>query len=100
MVSFLTFVLLVLSIIILIVVDVLVWLLWCWQAGLACILPIIGFLIAYKYSVEMSIAPRDFWANPSWEIAKKKLSYAWAVAWGTYLFMVAIYGILTKNDLL
>lgn len=47
----------------------------------------------------MSIAPRDFWANPSWEIAKKKLCYAWTVAWGIYLFMFAIYGFVTEKIL-
>lgn len=95
MVGCLTFILLALSIIILIVIDVIMWGFWCWQAGLACILTLIGFLIAYKYSVEMSIAPRDFWANPSWEIAKKKLCYAWTVAWGIYLIMFAIYAFVT-----
>ena len=89
MVGRLTFILLALSIIILVAVDVIVWMFAPWQAGLACILPIIGFLIAYKYSVEMSIAPRDFWANPSWEIAKKKLGYAWSTAF-TLLFLLLI----------
>lgn len=99
MVGCLTFILLALSIIILAAVDVIVWLFAPWQAGLACILPIIGFLIAYKYSVEMSIAPRDFWTNPNWEIAKKKLSYAWYVAWGIYLIMFAIYAFVTEKIL-
>lgn len=98
MVGCLTFILLALSIIILVAADVIVWTFGSWQAGLACILPIIGFLIAYKYSVEMSIAPRDFWANPSWEIAKKKLSYAWSVAWGTYLVMLIIYALVSKHN--
>ncbi len=99
MVGCLTFILLALSIIILVAADIIVWMFGPWQAGLACILPLIGFLIAYKYSVEMSIAPRDFWANPSWEIAKKKLSYAWYVAWGIYLFMFAIYAFVTEKIL-
>lgn len=99
MVGCLTFILLTLSIIILIAVDVIVWMFCPWQAGLACILPIIGFVIAYKYSVEMSIAPRDFWANPDWEIAKKKLNYSWYVAWGIYFVMFAIYAVVTEEIL-
>ena len=88
MVGCLTFILLAASIIALFAFDVLMWGLT-WKAGLAGLLPLIGFLIAYKYSVEMCIAPRDFWTNPDWEIAKKKLGYAWSTA-GTLLFILLI----------
>lgn len=88
MVRFLTFILLTVSIVVLVAFDVLMWGLT-WKAGLAGLLPLIGFLIAYKYSVEMCIAPRDFWANPDWEIAKKKLGYAWSTA-GTLLFILLV----------
>lgn len=50
MVGCLTFILLALSIIILVAADIIVWMFGPWQAGLACILPILGFLIAYKLS--------------------------------------------------
>lgn len=49
--------------------------------GLGGIIGMVAFYIAYSISVEMSLAPRDFWVNSSWEIFKKKLGYAF----GAYL---------------
>ncbi|MBO8440048.1 MAG: hypothetical protein IAC51_05295, partial [bacterium] len=50
----------------------------------------------YMVSVEVTVAPRDFWVNPSFDVMKKKLKFAWgcAVVTGVFSFLVivAIYG--------
>ena len=38
---------------------------------------IIGFLIAYAVSVEVAIAPLDFWTHSDFGLFLKKLGYAW-----------------------
>ena len=58
-----------------------------WALGLLGILGLIVFVVAYAYSVEMSIAPRDFWVNPEFEIVKKKLLLL--VIW-SYLVVILI----------
>ena len=62
-----------------------------WALGLLGILGLIVFVVAYAYSVEMSIAPRDFWVNPEFEIVKKKLKYAWGAAMSTIFVPVISY---------
>lgn len=44
--------------------------------GIGGIIGIIGYFIAYTISVDMVISPSDFWFCSSWEIFKKKTSYA------------------------
>lgn len=68
--------LLIINIVFVIAIDVICWIVE-WQKGLAGVFGVIGFLTAYAISVEMSIAPREFWTNSEFDIFKKKLGYAW-----------------------
>ena len=57
-----TFVLLVLNIIALVAIDIMFWAESA-ASGLAGVFGIIAFFIGYALSVEVTIAPRDFWVN-------------------------------------
>ena len=46
--------------------------------GFGGIIGIIAYFIAYAISVDMAIAPRDFWFQTSWGIFKKKVGYAFS----------------------
>ncbi len=93
MVGCLTLLFLVGSIAGIIILDVILWAIE-WQMGAAGILGLIGFLIGYTYSVEMSIAPRDFWVNSDFEVVKKKFKYGWSVAISTGLISYLILGLI------
>ena len=54
--------------------------------GIGGIIGIIGYSIAYVISVDIIIAPRDFWFQSSWQIFQKKMGYAF----GTYLIITLI----------
>lgn len=51
-----------------------------WMFGLGGVFGIGGFFAGYAISSDMSIAPRDFWRFPKFEIFKKKLAYGNSVA--------------------
>lgn len=75
-----------------ILLDIILWL-EAWQLGVGGIFGLIGFFIGYRYSVEMSIAPREFWVNCQYDIVKKKIQYGWTVAVTTTLiasFIIAM----------
>lgn len=77
MVRILTFLILVITLAALVVIDIGCWMAFGWMGGVAGICGIIGFLIAYAISVEMTLAPRDFWTNSEFGVFLKKLGYAW-----------------------
>lgn len=54
--------------------------------GIGGIIGMLGFFIAYAISVDMIIAPRDFWFQSSWQIFCKKMGYAFT----TYLIVTLI----------
>lgn len=54
--------------------------------GIGGIIGMIGYFIAYAISVDMVIAPRDFWFQSSWQIFRKKMGYAF----GTYLILTLV----------
>lgn len=60
--------------------------------GVGGLIGIVGFYIAYAISGDMVIAPRDFWRFSSWEVFKKKMSYAFT-AFGVVAIIAA--GVLT-----
>lgn len=93
MVGCLTFLFLAGSIAGIIALDAVLWSIE-WQMGAAGILGLIGFLIGYTCSVEMSIAPRDFWVNPEFDVVKKKFKYGWSVAISTGLISYFILGLI------
>ena len=72
-----------------------------WMFGLGGVFGIGGFFVGYSISSDMSIAPRDFWRFPKFEIFKKKLAYGNSVAVITSLvagFVIyAICYLLTGN---
>ena len=70
-----TFVLLVLNIIALVAIDIMFWAESA-ASGLAGVFGIIAFFIGYALSVEVTIAPRDFWVNSAFGIFIKKLGVA------------------------
>lgn len=54
--------------------------------GIAGIVGLIGYFIAYAISVHMTVSPSDFWFQSSWEIFKKKIGYAFS----TYLIVTLL----------
>ena len=77
MVRILTFLILLITLALLAAIDVGAWLAFGWTGGVAGLCGIIGFLIAYEVSVEVAIAPRDFWTHSDFGLFLKKLGYAW-----------------------
>lgn len=77
--GFVTFILLTLNIIGLIVIDCLMWSVSS-IFGVAGLFGIITYFIGYALSVEMTVAPRDFWINSKFGIFIKKLGVANFVA--------------------
>lgn len=87
------FILLVLNTILLIILDLVLWN-TSWMFGLGGVIGIVGFFIGYAISADMSIAPRDFWRFPEYEIFKKKIVYGNSIAVFTCFVAAAIiYGI-------
>ena len=54
--------------------------------GIAGIVGLIGYFIAYAISVDITVSPNDFWFQSSWEIFKKKIGYAFS----TYLIVTLL----------
>ena len=55
-------------------VDLWLWTLsWC--SGVGGLVGLVGFLIGYSVSGGMTIAPRDYWRLPDYEVFRKKLRY-------------------------
>ena len=82
-----------LNTLLLIILDLVLWD-TSWMFGLGGIIGIVGFFIGYAISVDMSIAPRDFWRFPKYEIFKRKMVYGNSIAVATCFIATAIiYGI-------
>ena len=83
-----TFVLLVLNII---AIDIMFWAESA-ASGLAGVFGIIAFFIGYALSVEVTIAPRDFWVNSAFGIFIKKLGVANMTAFAVWFIGNLIIG--------
>ena len=60
--------------------------------GFGGIIGIVAYFIAYAISVDMAIAPRDFWFQTSWSIFKKKVGYAFSAYLIVTLLAAGILG--------
>jgi hypothetical protein len=59
------------------------------------LLGVVAWFLAYMVSVEASISPMDFWMNPEFDIAMKKLNFAncaCGVVWMIIFFVAWICG--------
>ena len=64
----------ILNILAILCVDLWLWTLsWC--SGVGGLVGLVGFLIGYSVSGGMTIAPRDYWRLPDYEVFRKKLRY-------------------------
>ena len=59
--------------------DIYLWT-FSWCLGVGGLLGLIGFFIGYSISGGMTIAPRDYWRLPDYEVYKKKLRYGNSIA--------------------
>ena len=89
--GFIAFILLSLNIVALIAIDIYFWVV-SWQSGLSGLIGILAFFIGYALSVELSIAPREFWWNSEFDIFIKKLGFAWSAAGTVFLLFYLIFG--------
>ena len=62
--------------------------------GIAGIIGIIAYFIAYSISGDMIIAPRDFWRLSSWQVYKKKMGYAFSAYIIVTVVLSAVLGVL------
>lgn len=72
--------------------DVLLWM-YSASMGLFGLIGVVVFFIAYALSIEISLAPRDFWRNSEFDIFIKKLAFANTAAlmsWGGSLIIAAM----------
>lgn len=51
-----------------------------WYCGVGGLLGLIGFFVGYFISGGMTIAPRDYWRLPDYEVFRKKLRYGNSIA--------------------
>lgn len=86
-----TFVGLALNIIALVAIDIMFWTENA-VSGLAGVFGIIAFFIGYALSVEVTIAPRDFWVNTTFDIFIKKLGVANMTAFAVWFIGYLIMG--------
>lgn len=89
--GFVIFILLTLNTIGLIVIDCLIWSVSP-IFGLAGLFGIIAYFIGYALSVEMTLAPRDFWINSEFGIFIRKLGVANFVALMVWAISVWLMG--------
>lgn len=90
------------NIALIITADVLLWM-YSATMGLFGLIGVAGFFLGYMFSVEMTIAPRDFWVNPEFDIFIKKLVYANTsalVAWGIAMTIGGFCGNEAVMDIL
>lgn len=57
-----------------------------WQIGVAGLIAIPAFIVAYFLSEKVSISRRDKYTHSQWDVFCKKMAWAWSVA-------LVIYGI-------
>ena len=62
-----------------VIADIYLWA-FSWCLGVGGLLGLIGFFIGYSISGGMTIAPRDYWRLPDYEVFKKKMRYGNSIA--------------------
>lgn len=60
--------------------------------GIGGIVGMIGYFIAYSISVNIIVAPRDFWFQSSWKIFRKKMGYAFSTCLIVTLVAAGVLG--------
>ena len=79
-----TFFILLCNVVAIIILDVFLWVYYSATMGLIGLVGLVGFFIGYAFSIEISIAPRDFWVNSEFDVFIKKLSFANSAALFVY----------------
>ena len=83
----------ILNILAILCVDLWLWTLsWC--SGVGGLVGLVGFLIGYSVSGGMTIAPRDYWRLPDYEVFRKKLRYGNSICGSTVVAMTVILYII------
>ena len=88
-----TLFLLLCNIVVIIALDVFLWMHYSVTMGLIGLIGLVAFFIGYALSVEISIAPRDFWWNSEFDIFIKKLTFANSTAlfvWGIAIVIALV----------
>ena len=62
--------------------------------GFGGVIGMVGFVIAYSISEEMTIAPADFWFQSDWDIFKTKMGYAFSTFILTSLIAGAVLRVI------
>ena len=62
-----------------VIADIYLWT-FSWCLGVGGLLGLIGFFVGYCISGGMTIAPRDYWRLPDYEVFKKKMRYGNSIA--------------------
>lgn len=79
------------------IADIYLWTLsWCCGAG--GLLGLVGFFVGYSVSGGMTIAPRDYWRLPDYEVFKKKLRYANSIAGATAA--ISAFALIIINNMI
>ena len=83
----------ILNILAILCVDLWLWTLsWC--SGVGGLVGLVGFLIGYSISGGMTIAPRDYWRLPDYEVFRKKLRYGNSICGSTVVATTVILYII------
>ena len=61
------------------IADIYLWT-FSWCLGVGGLLGLIGFFVGYSISSGMTLAPRDYWRLPDYEVFRKKLRYGNSIA--------------------
>ena len=83
----------ILNILAILCVDLWLWTLsWC--SGVGGLVGLVGFLIGYSVSGGMTIATRDYWRLPDYEVFRKKLRYGNSICGSTVVATTVILYII------
>lgn len=83
----------ILNILAILCVDLWLWTLsWC--SGVGGLVGLVGFLIGYSVSGGMTIAPRDYWRLPDYEVFRKNLRYGNSICGSTVVATTVILYII------
>ena len=77
------------------VADIYLWTI-SWYCGIGGIVGLIAFFIGYTISGGMTVAPRDYWRLPAYEVFKKKIRYGNSIA-GSVAVIAVIVLYLVKS---